>query len=201
MEYLETETLDDRHRLALSHFDMPVEWLDVDGLGVYATGPRDSKHLHRGDATAALGEIEHHAADSESALVAMAKHLSRAGYAYRVVNTRGYSQSDWVTGIAYLETRHFATPVKYPYTALDAALDQWTAWLWGDTYLLDIEHRVTYTAPGYDDIERWLTVYEDDTSRVIATRRHHGAGYTLRDLAAHHGLDLSAYATRESETV
>ena len=89
MEYIETETLDDRHRLALSYFAMPVEWLDVDGLGVYVTGPRDSKHLHRGDATAALEDIEHYAADSESALVAMAKHLSRNGYAYRVINTRG----------------------------------------------------------------------------------------------------------------
>jgi len=202
MEYIETDTLDDRHRLALRHFDMPLEWLDdVDALGVYDTGPRDGKHLHRGDATAALGEIEHYAADSDSALVAMAKHLSRNGYAYRVITTRGYSQSEWLTGIAYLDTDTTGTPFEYAHAALDAALDQWTAWLWGDTYLLDIEHRVTYTAPGYDDIERWLTVYEEDTSRVIATRRHHGAGYTLRDLAAHHGLDLSGYATQESETV
>jgi hypothetical protein len=202
MEYIETETLDDRHRLALSHFDMPLEWLeDVDALGVYVTGPRDSKHLHRGDATAALEDIEHHAADSESALVAMAKHLSRNGYAYRVINTRGYSQGEWLDGIAYLDVNATGIPWDYAHATLDAALDQWTAWLWGDTYLLDIEHRVTYTAPGYDDIDRWLTVYEEDTSRVIATRKHYGAGYALRDIATHYGLDVSAYATRESETV
>ena len=201
MEYLETETLDDRHRLALRYFDMPVEWLDVDGLGVYVTGPRDSKHLHRGDATAALEHIEYYAADSDSALVAMAKHLSRAGYAHRVINTRGYSQGEWLTGIAYLDATATGTPWEYAHGTLDAYLDEWTAWLWGDTYLLDIEQRVTYTAPGYDDIEQWHTVYEEDTSRVIATRKHYGAGYTLRDIAAHYGLDVSAYAPRESETV
>lgn len=201
MEYIETETLDDRHRLALSYFDMPLEWLDIEGLGVYVTGPWDSKHLHRGDATAALEEIEQHAYDRESAVVAMAKHLSRNGYPHRVINTRGYSQSDWLTGIAYLDATATGTPWEYAHATLDAHLDEWTAWLWGDTYLLDIEHRVTYTAPGYDDIERWHTVYEEDTSRVIASRKHFGARYTLRGLAAHYGLELSAYAERESETL
>lgn len=201
MEYIETETLDDRHRLALSYFAMPEGWLDVDGLGVYVTAPRESKHLHRGDATAALGEIEHYAADSESALVAMAKHLSRNGYAYRVITTRGYSQSEWLTGIAYLDATATGTPWEYAHATLDAYLDEWTAWLWGDTYLLDIERRVTYTAPGYEDIERWITVYEDDTSRVIATRRHDPGRNWLRDLAQHHGIDLTGYAPRESERV
>jgi len=201
MEYIETETLDDRHRLALSYFDMPLEWLDVDGLGVYVTGPRDSKHLHRGDATAALEDIEQYALDGESALVAMAKHLSRAGYAHRVINTRGYSQGQWLTGIAYLDVNTTRTPWGYAHATLDAYLDQWTAWLWGDTYLLDIERRVTYTAPGYDDIEQWLTVYDEDTSRVIATRKHAPGRHWLRDLAAHYGLDVSAYAPIKSETV
>lgn len=200
MEYLETETLDDRHRLALTYFPVSLGSLDVEGLGVYVTGPRDIKHLHRGDATAALEDIEHYAVDGESALVAMAKHLSRNGYAHRVINTRGYSQGDWLTGIAYLDATATGTPWEYAHATLDAALDQWTAWLWGDTYLLEIEERVTYTAPGRPDLQRWLPVDGDDTAAVIATHRPRRLD-TLADMAAHYGIDVSAYATRESETV
>lgn len=200
MEWIETETLDDRHRLALTYFPVSLESLDVEGLCVYVTGPRDSKHLHRGDATAALEDIEHYAADSESALVAMAKHLSRNGYAYRVIDTRGYSQGDWLTGIAYLDTTATGTPWEYAHAVLDAALDEWTAWLWGDTYLLDIEERVTYTAPGHPDLDQWLPVDGDDTAAVIATHRPRRLD-TLADMAAHYGIDVSAYAPRESETV
>ena len=200
MEYLETETLDDRHRLVLSYLPVSLESLDIEGLGVYVTGPRDSRHLHRGDATAALDEIEHHAADSESALVAMAKHLSRRGYAYRVINTRGYSQGDWLTGIAYLDTAALGTPREYAHAVLDAALDEWTAWLWGDTYLVEIQELVTYTAFGHPDVERWLCLHREDTYAVIATHRPRRLD-TLADMAAHYGVDLSAYATRESDTV
>lgn len=200
MEYLETETLDDRHRLALSHLPVSLESLDVDGLCVYVTGPRDAKHLHRGDATAALEDIEYYAADSDSALVAMAKHLSRNGYAHRVINTRGYSQGDWLTGIAYLDATATGTPREYAHAVLDAALDEWTAWLWGDTYLLEIEELVRYRAPGYPHLDQWLPVDGDDTAAVIATHRPRRLD-TLADMAAHYGIDVSAYATRESERV
>lgn len=200
MEYVETETLDDRHRLALRQFDMPLEWLDVDGLGVYVIGPRDSKHLHRGDATAALDHIAHYAADSDAALVAMAKHLSRNGYAYRVINTHGYSQGEWLNAIFYLDPAVTGTPWEYAHPALDDQLDQWLAWLWGDTYLLEIEERVTYRAPGRPALDRWLPVESGESGQLIATRRH-TAGDTLRDLATRYGIDLSAYAIRESETV
>lgn len=200
MEYLETQPLDDRHRLALSFFPITLESLGLDGLGIYVTGPRDSKHLNLGDATAVLSDIEHYAADSESALVAMAKHLSRRGYAYRVIKTVGYSQGDWLTGIAYLDTTVTGTPEEYAHAILDDYLDQWQAWLWGETYILEIEKRVTYTAPGYDPIDRWHRLLVDDTCIVIATHRPRRLD-TLRDMAAHYGLDLSGYATRESETV
>ena len=200
MEYIETETLDDRHRLALSYFPISLEWLDLEGLGVYITGPRDSKHLHRGDATAALEDIEHYSVDGESALVAMAKHLSRRGYAHRVINSTGYSQGDWLTGIAYLDTTTLGTPEEYAHAVLDDYLDEWLAWVWGDTYLLDIERRVTYTAPGYEPIDKWHSVPVEDTCAVIATRRPRRLD-TLRDMAAHYGIDLTGYALRESETV
>lgn len=197
MEYLETERLDDRHRLALTYCDMPVEWLDIDGLGIFVTGPRDSEHLSTGPATRQLETISEHATDRESALVAMAKHLSRQGYPHRVINSRGYSQGDWVTGIAYLDTAATGTPWEYAHAVLDAALDQWCAWLWGDTYLLAIQRLVTYTAPGYPPLDKWLPV--DDGAIVFAARSR--PGDTLADMAAHHGLDLSTYTTRESETV
>jgi hypothetical protein len=200
MEYLETETLDDRHRLALTYFPVSLESLDVDGLGVYVTGPRDSRHLNRGDATAALEEIQHYAIHGGGSLVAMAKHLSRNGYAHRMINTRGYSQGEWLTGIAYLDATVTGTPWEYAHAVLDAALDQWTAWLWGDTYLLEIEERVTYTAPGRPAIERWLPVDGGETGTVIATQRPRRLD-TLVDMAAHYGIDVSAYAPRESETV
>lgn len=195
MEYVETETLNDRHRLALRYFDIPLEWLDTDGLGVYVLGPRDSRHLHRGDATAALDEIANYSADSDSALVAMAKHLSRNGYAYRVINTHGYK---WIDAIFYLDPVATGTPWEYAHPALDSQLDQWLAWLWGDTYLLEIEERVTYTAPGRPALDRWLPVESGESAQLIATRRHRN-GQSLCDLAEHYGIDLSAYATRESE--
>lgn len=200
MEWIETETLDDRHRLALTYFPVSLESLDVEGLCVYVTGPRDAKHLTRGDATAALEDIEHYALDGESALTAMAKHLSRNGYAYRVINTRGYSQGDWLTGMAYLDVSATGTPWEYAHAVLDDALDQWQAWLWGDTYLLEVEERVTYTAPGRPAIERWLPVDGGHTAAVIATHRPRRLD-TLADMAAHYGIDVSAYAPIESERV
>jgi hypothetical protein len=112
---------------------------------------------------------------------------------------RGYNQGEWLTGIAYLDTRVTGTPEEYAHDVLDGMLDTYTAWLWGETYLLEIETRVTYTAPGYPDIDTWHPV--EYTAALIATRRHYGAGYTLRDLAEDNGITLTGYATKESETV
>lgn len=198
MEYVETETLNDTHRLALSHIDLALEELGLEELGVYVLAPRASKHLDRGDSTAALAEIQHQALDADSALLAMARHLTRNGYANRVITPRGYSQGEWITAIAYLDTAATGTPEEYAGETLADYLDRYASWLWGDTYVLEIETRVTYTAPGYADIDKWHPV--DGTAALIATQRNYPAN-NLRDLAGDHGIDLTAYAIRESETV
>mgnify|MGYP003112881423 FL=1 len=191
MSTIDTELLSDKYRLALRYWEADISWLEFHGLSVYVVGPREWRHLTTGPLTAELDRAaEHHYPAHDMQAQALSTHLSRQGYTFKALTSRGHSQSDWLDCVAYLD--HATTGVEEAERlgVLEDCLDTWEAWLWGDSYLLQVEQLVTYRAEGFPDLKEWLPVEGEDTVAGVVTRKRYAG---LIELAEAYGLDLAPY--------
>lgn len=190
MNTIDTELLSDNYRLALHYWEADIS-LELEGLGVYVVGPRESRHLTTGRLTAELDRAaEYHYPVHDMQAQAISTHLSRHGYTFKVLTSHGYSQSDWLDCVVYLDHTVTGTEEADRLGVLEDLLDTWEAWLWGDSYLLQVEQLVTYRAEGFPELTEWLPVDSADTVAEVVTRKRYAG---LIELAEAYGLDLAPY--------
>lgn len=123
----------------------PVSDFVGDELGIFTLHKdRSLSNIEQGDYTKELHELMDRVnRDQEES--AIGKYLATAGFYYRFVSLRGYSQSDWADVVIYSKD---ATDLTYE-TNLES-------WFRGDIYTLSHEKLITFTSPDTDRvIESW----------------------------------------------
>jgi hypothetical protein len=143
-----------------------LDYVVGDDLGVYTLDiSRGYKDISQGDYTEELGRLQDRLTRDqwESGI---GKYLATAGYTYKFVSLRGYSQGDWADVVIY-------TNDTYDLTASGEALDTWFK---GDIFTVCLEKLETYTSSSGNTIERWeiedsigcITFSDDYTLETVA---------------------------------
>jgi hypothetical protein len=126
----------------------PVEDFVGDELGIFTLHKdRHLSNIEQGTENGLLHRLMDKVnRDQEES--AIGKYLATAGFSYKFVSLRGYSQSDWADVVIY---------AKDPSLLLNE--DSLKSWFRGDIYYLSHEKLVTFTSPDSDRvIESWETL-------------------------------------------